>query len=357
MSRFWSPVVGTLSPYVPGEQPKLQNLVKLNTNEHPYGPSPKVLEAIRAASDDTLKLYPDPSSDQLRQAIAATVGVQASQVFVGNGSDEVLAHAFLALLKHDKPLRFPDITYSFYPVYCGLYGIQYETVPLAADFSINVDDYLPGASGQAGAIIFPNPNAPTGRALSLADVERIVAANPDAVVVVDEAYVDFGGESAVSLVARYDNLLVVQTLSKSRSLAGLRVGFAVGSAELIDGLERVKNSFNSYPIDRLASAGAVAALEDTEYFEQTRQAVIETRSRMTAGLEALGFEVLPSAANFVFARHPLKDAAGLAADLRERSIIVRHFRHARIDQFLRITVGTDEQVNLLLKALAEVLQT
>lgn len=357
MSRFWSPVVGTLSPYVPGEQPKLQNLVKLNTNEHPYGPSPKVLEAIRAASDDTLKLYPDPSSDQLRQAIAATVGVQASQVFVGNGSDEVLAHAFLALLKHDKPLRFPDITYSFYPVYCGLYGIQYETVPLAADFSINVDDYLPGANGAAGAIIFPNPNAPTGRALSLADVERIVAANPDAVVVVDEAYVDFGGESAVGLVARYDNLLVVQTLSKSRSLAGLRVGFAVGSAELIDGLERVKNSFNSYPIDRLASAGAVAALEDTEYFEQTRQAVIETRSRMTAGLEALGFEVLPSAANFVFARHPLKDAAGLAAALRERSIIVRHFRHARIDQFLRITVGTDEQVNLLLKALAEVLQT
>ena len=357
MSRFWSPVVGTLSPYVPGEQPKLQNLVKLNTNEHPYGPSPKVIEAIRAASDDTLKLYPDPSSDQLRQAIAATVGVQANQVFVGNGSDEVLAHAFLALLKHDKPLRFPDITYSFYPVYCGLYGIEYETVPLAADFSINVDDYLPGANGQAGAIIFPNPNAPTGRALSLADVERIVAANLDAVVVVDEAYVDFGGESAVGLVARYDNLLVVQTLSKSRSLAGLRVGFAVGSAELIDGLERVKNSFNSYPIDRLASAGAVAALEDTEYFEQTRQAVIETRSRMTAGLEALGFEVLPSAANFVFARHPLKDAAGLAADLRERSIIVRHFRHARIDQFLRITVGTDEQVNLLLKALAEVLRT
>ena len=357
MSRFWSPVVGTLSPYVPGEQPKLQNLVKLNTNEHPYGPSPKVIEAIRAASDDTLKLYPDPSSDQLRQAIATAVGVQANQVFVGNGSDEVLAHAFLALLKHDKPLRFPDITYSFYPVYCGLYGIQYETVPLAADFSINVDDYLPDANGQAGAIIFPNPNAPTGRALSLADVEHIVAANPDAVVVVDEAYVDFGGESAVGLVARYDNLLVVQTLSKSRSLAGLRVGFAVGSPELIDGLERVKNSFNSYPIDRLASAGAVAALEDTEYFEQTRQAVIETRSRMTAGLEALGFEVLPSAANFVFARHPLKDAAGLAADLRERSIIVRHFRHARIDQFLRITVGTDEQVNLLLKALAEVLQT
>lgn len=356
MSRFWSPVVGTLSPYVPGEQPKLQNLIKLNTNEHPYGPSPKVLDAIRAACDDTLKLYPDPSSDRLRQTIASTMGVQPGQVFVGNGSDEVLAHVFLALLKHERPLRFPDITYSFYPVYCGLYGIEYETVPLTADFRINVEDYLPRAGAQAGAIIFPNPNAPTGRALSLAEVERIVAGNPDAVVVVDEAYVDFGGESAVGLVARYDNLLVVQTLSKSRSLAGLRIGFAVGSAELIDGLDRVKNSFNSYPIDRLASAGAVAALEDTEYFEKTRQAVIKTRSRMTAGLASLGFEVLPSAANFVFARHPSKDASGLAAALRERSIIVRHFRHARIDQFLRITVGTDEQVDLLLKGLAEVLQ-
>ncbi|WP_025135223.1 histidinol-phosphate transaminase [Achromobacter sp. DH1f] len=354
MSRFWSPVVGTLSPYVPGEQPKLQNLVKLNTNEHPYGPSPKVLEAIRAASDDTLKLYPDPSSDRLRQAIATTVGVEPSRVFVGNGSDEVLAHAFLALLKHERPLRFPDISYSFYPVYCGLYGIAYETLPLTDDFRIDVEDYLPARHGQAGAIIFPNPNAPTGRALTVAEIERIVAGNPDAVVVVDEAYVDFGAESVIALTTRYDNLLVVQTLSKSRSLAGLRVGFAVGSPELIDGLERVKNSFNSYPVDRLASAGAVAALEDTEYFEQTRQAVIQTRARMAAGLASLGFEVLPSSANFVFARHASRDAAELAAGLRARSIIVRHFRQPRIDQFLRITVGTDEQCELLLKALAEV---
>lgn len=356
MSRFWSPVVGTLSPYVPGEQPKLQNLVKLNTNEHPYGPSPKVLDAIRAACDDTLKLYPDPSSDRLREAIASAVGAQPQQVFVGNGSDEVLAHAFLALLKHDRPLRFPDITYSFYPVYCGLYGIDFETMPLTADFRIDVEDYLPARHGPAGAIIFPNPNAPTGRALSAAEVERIVAGNPDTVVVVDEAYVDFGAESVIPLVSRYDNLLVVQTLSKSRSLAGLRVGFAVGSAALIDGLERVKNSFNSYPIDRLASAGAVAALEDTEYFEQTRNAVIETRSRMTAGLESLGFEVLPSAANFVFACHRAKDAAMLAAALREKNIIVRHFRHARIDQFLRITVGTEAQCDLLLQALEKILQ-
>lgn len=354
MSRFWSPVVGTLSPYVPGEQPKLQNLIKLNTNEHPYGPSPRALEAIRVASDDTLKLYPDPSSDRLRQAVATAVGVEPARVFVGNGSDEVLAHAFLALLKHERPLRFPDITYSFYPVYCGLYGIAYETQPLTDDFRIDVDDYLPGRHGQAGAIIFPNPNAPTGRALPAAEIERIVAANPDIVVVVDEAYVDFGADSVIPLTARYDNLLVVQTLSKSRSLAGLRVGFAVGSPELIDGLERVKNSFNSYPVDRLASAGAVAALEDTEYFEQTRQAVIQTRTRMTAGLASLGFEVLPSSANFVFARHASRDAAELAAGLRARSIIVRHFRQPRIDQFLRITVGTDEQCELLLKALAEV---
>lgn len=355
MSRFWSPVVGTLSPYVPGEQPKLQNLVKLNTNEHPFGPSPKVLAAIRSACDDTLKLYPDPGSDRLRQTIANEFGVQTDQVFIGNGSDEVLAHAFLALLKHDRPLKFPDITYSFYPVYCGLYEIAFQTVPLTHDFRIHVEDYLPGHGESAGGIIFPNPNAPTGCALSAAEVERIVAGNPDIVVVVDEAYVDFGAQSVVSLTARYDNLLVVQTLSKSRSLAGLRVGFAVGSRVLIEAMERVKNSFNSYPVDRLAQEGAIAAIEDTEYFEKTRAAVIATRESMNVELRALGFEVLPSAANFVFARHPEHDAEKLTAALRERSIIVRHFRHERINQFLRITVGTDEQCGLLLNALADII--
>jgi len=351
MSRYWSPVVGTLSPYVPGEQPKLQDLVKLNTNEHPLGPSPKVLQAIRAACDDNLKLYPDPGSERLRQAVAANVGVQPDQVFVGNGSDEVLAHAFQALLKHDGPLLFPDITYSFYPVYCGLYQIAYQAVPLTEDFCIDVQDYLPSAGRQAGGIIFPNPNAPTGRALPLADIERVVAANPDIVVVIDEAYVDFGAESAAGLVSRYDNLLVVHTLSKSRSLAGLRVGFAIGSRVLIEALERVKNSFNSYPIDRLAEAGAVAALEDTAYFERSRQAVMATRASLAARLEGLGFQVLPSAANFVFARHPGHDGAALAAALRERSIIVRHFKHPRIDQFLRITVGTEAQCTRLTDAL------
>lgn len=257
MSRFWSAVVHGLTPYVPGEQPKLDNLVKLNTNEHPYGPSPKALEAIRAVTGDALRLYPDPNADALKAALAQRHGLQPSQIFVGNGSDEVLAHAFMALLKHDQALWFPDITYSFYPVYCGLYGVVHRKIPLTDTFEINVDDYLPHGDERAGAIIFPNPNAPTGRLLTLAEVERIVAGNPDAVVLLDEAYVDFGGESAIALVNRYPNLLVVHTFSKSRSLAGLRVGFAAGHPDLIEALERVKNSFNSYPLDRLAIAGAM----------------------------------------------------------------------------------------------------
>lgn len=357
MSRFWSTVVGELSPYVPGEQPKLQDLVKLNTNEHPLGPSPKAIQAMQAACNDDLKLYPDPSSERLRSAIAAHCQVQPEQVFVGNGSDEILAHTFQGLLKHDGPLLFPDITYSFYPVYCGLYRITYQAVPLSDDFGINVQDYLPTAGRQAGGIIFPNPNAPTGRALPLSDIERIVAANPDIVVVIDEAYVDFGAESATSLVQRYDNLLVIQTLSKSRSLAGLRVGFAIGSRVLIEALERVKNSFNSYPIDRIAEAGAVAAIEDSAYFEHACQVVVQTRTVLVEELQALGFEVLPSSANFVFARHPEHDGAQLATALRDRSIIVRHFKQPRIDQFLRITVGTESQCARLIDALKVVLTT
>ena len=354
MSRFWSAVVHGLTPYVPGEQPKLPNLIKLNTNENPYPPSPKAVAAMAAqmGSDGAhLKLYPDPNSDLLKQAVARRYGLTAHQVFVGNGSDEVLAHAFLALLKHDRPILYPDITYSFYPVYCGLYGIAYETVPLTEDFTLRVEDYL----RPNGGIIFPNPNAPTGRALALGDVERIVAGNPDSVVVVDEAYVDFGGETAIPLIAKYPNLLVVHTLSKSRSLAGLRVGYAVGSAELIEALERVKNSFNSYPLDRQAIVGAAAAIEDEAWFEQTRQAVMATRERLTADLTNLGFQVLPSAANFIFARHPARDAGELAKALRERSIIVRHFKQPRIDQFLRITVGTDAECQALTTALAEIL--
>jgi histidinol-phosphate aminotransferase len=356
MSRYWSAVVHGLTPYVPGEQPRLANLVKLNTNEHPYGPSPRALEAIRAETSDALRLYPDPRAERLKTAIAQRCGVDTREVFVGNGSDEVLAHTFMALLKHGRPLRFPDISYSFYPVYCGLYGISFETVPLDEDLAIRPADYLATGERAAGGIVFPNPNAPTGRLLSLADIERIVAGNPQCAVVIDEAYVDFGGESAIPLVRRYPNLLVVQTLSKSRSLAGLRVGFAIGQPDLIDALDRVKDSFNSYPLDRLAIAGAVAAIEDEEHFERSRAAVMHTRAQLSADLASLGFEVLPSAANFVFARHPGRDAGELAAALRQRAIIVRHFRQPRIEQFLRITVGTDEQCALLAGALREILQ-
>ena len=351
MSRFWSDVVKGLTPYVPGEQPKLANLVKLNTNENPYGPSPRALEAIRTATGESLKLYPDPNAEQLKTAIGKYYAVEARNVFVGNGSDEVLAHIFLALLKHSRPILFPDISYSFYPVYCGLYQVGFETIPLADDFSIRLDDY----AKPNGGIIFPNPNAPTGCLVALADIERLLQTNPDSVVVIDEAYVDFGGETAIPLVARYPNLLVVQTLSKSRSLAGLRVGFAVGHVDLIEALERVKNSFNSYPLDRLAIAGAVAAFEDREYFEQTCKAVIATREKLVGELKALGFEVLPSAANFIFVRHPQHDAQESALALRRRSIIVRHFKLPRIEQFLRITVGTDEQCGALVAALKEIL--
>lgn len=347
MSKFWSPFVKELVPYVPGEQPKLAKLVKLNTNENPYGPSPKVIAAIQAELNDTLRLYPDPNADRLKQTIAEYHGVKASRVFVGNGSDEVLAHAFHALFQHGKPLLFPDVTYSFYPVYCGLYGIESEVLPLDEQFQIRVEDY----ARPNGGIIFPNPNAPTGCLLPLDAIERLLQASPDSVVLVDEAYVDFGGETAISLVNRYPNLLVAQTLSKSRSLAGLRVGFAVGHEDLIEALERVKNSFNSYPLDRLALTGAVASFEDQAYFEQTCNAVIHSREKLVAELKTLGFDVLPSAANFIFARHPQRDGAELAAALREEGVIVRHFKQQRINQFLRISIGTDEQNQALLDAL------
>ena len=355
MSRFWSKVVTGLTPYVPGEQPKLANLIKLNTNENPYPPSPRVLAAIQAELGDDgarLRLYPDPNADLLKAAIGQAHAISPSQIFIGNGSDEVLAHVFMALLKHAAPILFPDITYSFYPVYCGLYDVDYRTVPLAEDFTLNPADYCGRPNG---GIIFPNPNAPTGCLLGLAAIEQILQANPDSVVVVDEAYVDFGGASAIPLINRYDNLLVVHTLSKSRSLAGLRVGFAAGHPALIEALERVKNSFNSYPLDRLAIVGAVAAMEDRAHFETTRQAVIASRDTLTAALTQLGFDVLPSAANFIFARHPQHDAAQLAQGLREQQIIVRHFKLPRIDQFLRITVGTDAECLALTDALRQIL--
>jgi len=346
MTRFWSPIVHTLSPYIPGEQPKQDGIVKLNTNENPYAPSPRVTAAIAAASE-RLRLYPDPGATRLREVIAKRHGVAAEEVFVGNGSDEVLAHTFQALLKHDAPLLFPDITYSFYPVYAGLYGIRYEEVPLDAAMRIEIADYQRPCS----AILLPNPNAPTGIALTRAEIAALLAKHPDQLVVIDEAYIDFGGESAVPLVARHDNLLVVQTMSKSRALAGLRVGFAIGQRPLIEALERVKDSFNSYPLGCLAQAGAIAAIEDEAWFAETRARIMKSREALVASLGGLGFEVLPSAANFVFARHPRHRGADLFARLRERGVLVRHFRKPRIEDFLRITIGTDEQCGRLIEVL------
>ena len=352
MSQYWSDIVHKLTPYVPGEQPKLDNLVKLNTNENPYGPSPKVIEALKLEAADSLRLYPDPNSDALKAAIAHTYHLKPNQVFVGNGSDEVLAHVFNALLKHDKPLLFPDITYSFYPVYCGLYGIEYKTIPLAENFTINIDDY----NQPNGGIIFPNPNAPTGIPLALAEIENILKKNQNSVVVIDEAYVDFGTQSAVGLIDTYPNLLVTHTLSKARSLAGLRVGYALGHSDLIEALIRVKDSFNSYPVDRFASAGAIAAMQDVAYFEKTCRQVISTRESLVAALCQLNFEVLPSGANFIFARHKTKDGAQLAAELREKSIIVRHFKNpSRIAPYLRITIGTEAQSQKLIETLTQLL--
>ncbi|MBU3725810.1 MAG: histidinol-phosphate transaminase [Burkholderiaceae bacterium] len=360
MSEFWSKVVRGLSPYTPGEQPKIDGLIKLNTNENPYPPSAKAYSAIQAISADSLRLYPDPESTDLCRAIGTACGVPADHVFVGNGSDEVLAFVFQGLLasrptvmgQHDGPLVFPDITYSFYPTYCGLYGVDYQLVPLESDFSLDLNR-IPES---ARAVIFPNPNAPTGRGLARDAIEAFATARPNRLVVVDEAYVDFGAESCVPLTLHHKNILVTQSFSKSRALAGLRVGFAIGHPELLDALNRIKNSFNSYPIDRLAAAGAAASILDTEWFEANRGKVMKSRATLVAGLEALGFEVVPSQANFVFTRHPKVEGAMLAQQLRERKILVRHFAKPRIDQYLRITVGTDAQVAALIEALGDIVR-
>lgn len=350
MSRFWSEMIKILEPYVPGEQTQMEKIVKLNTNENPYGPSPKAIEAITAATNSDLRKYPDPNGIQFLQAVANYYGINEKQVFVGNGSDEVLAHIFAAFFVGKAPILFPDVTYSFYPVYAKLYGVSFRAIPLDAKYKINVADY----TGDNGGIIFPNPNAPTGIFLDVSHIEQLLAANPDSVVVIDEAYVDFGAQSCVSLLKKYPNLLVVQTLSKSRCLAGLRVGFAMGSAELIEGLRRVKDSFNSYPVDRLALAGAVASLSDDKYFKETTEQIVYNRKMLSQGLQKLGFSVLDSKANFVFATHK-KDAIWIQEQLRERTILVRHFATPRTEQYLRITVGTYKEMKILLAAMEEIL--
>ncbi|TAL77035.1 MAG: histidinol-phosphate transaminase [Burkholderiaceae bacterium] len=357
MSRFWSDRIADLAPYTPGEQPKVNGLLKLNTNENPYGPSPRVIEAIGAQADDRLRLYPDPESRALRESIARQHGVEPSQVFVGNGSDEVLAHVFRALFLHGtRPLLMPDITYSFYSTFCQLYQVPYEIIPLADDFSLSISDYTTARAVAPAGIIFANPNAPTGMSVSVADIEAIAAAHPDTPVVVDEAYVNFGCESAIAALGRHENLVVIHTFSKSRSLAGMRVGFAVAGAAIIEGLVRVKDSFNSYPLDRLAQAAAQAAVEDVDYFRSTCDRIVRTRAHLVQQLGSLGMQVLPSQANFVFARYPGVAGASLFASLRQRHILVRHFAQPRIHDFLRITVGTESDCERLCNGLTEILR-
>ncbi len=355
MSRFWSDHIHALEPYVPGEQPQ-QKMLKLNTNEHAYGPSPKVHEAIAAKNNANLRLYPSADSAELQHAIAELHQVRPQQVFLGNGSDEVLAHLFNTLFLRDgRPLLMPDISYSFYKTYCAYFKIPHEIQPLAEDFTLCVKDYSQSRAVPPAGIIFANPNAPTGVALPLESIEIIAQANPDSAVVVDEAYVDFGADSAVTLLNRYHNIVVVRTLSKSYALAGMRVGYAVASADIVAGLQRVKDSFNSYPLDSLAQAAALAAVQDRAYFDEKCLAIISSRDKLTKDLQALGFNVLPSKTNFVFATHPQHEAESLQQQLREHHILVRHFKQKRIEQFLRITVGTPEQCDTLIEAVRKIL--
>ncbi|WP_239614557.1 histidinol-phosphate transaminase [Cohnella mopanensis] len=350
MSKYWNELTASLVPYVPGEQPKDQRYIKLNTNENPYPPSPKVIAAIKDATNADLRLYPDPNCDQLRDTLADYYRLSKEQIFVGNGSDEILAFAFQAFFSPNKAILFPDITYTFYPVYANLYGLRYETIPTDDEFNIDARRFcIPN-----GGIIIPNPNAPTARFMMTEQLKIILDANPDQVVLVDEAYIDFGGDTVATWVTEYPNLLVVQTLSKSRSLAGLRVGMAFGHPDLIEGLNRVKNSFNSYTIDRLALAGAVAAIEDRAYFDETNRKVESTIQWTSEALKSIGFRVIESKANFVFISHPLVTAQEIFHTLKGRGILVRHFNKPRIDQYLRVSIGTDDEMDTFISALKDI---
>lgn len=345
----WKDYLRDVEPYVAGEQPKMVNLIKLNTNENPYGPSPKVESALKLLESEKLRLYPDADASGLKKALADLHHLKPEQIFIGNGSDEVLALSFLTFFNSEKPLLFPDITYSFYPVYTRLFDIPYKSIPLNDQFEIVLEDY----KQENGGIIFPNPNAPTGILVGVDFIEEMLQANPNSMVIIDEAYIDFGGESCVPLLERYDNLLIIQTFSKSRSLAGLRIGAAYGNSEAILALQNVKNSFNSYPVDYIAQHLATASVLDHEDMQLKAEKVMAARAYTMKELRQLGFEVLESKTNFVFARHPQLEAEKLLADLRAAGIIVRHFNQPRIDQFLRISIGTMTQMEELIKFLKE----
>lgn len=353
MNKYWSRLVQGLDPYVPGEQPKDKKYIKLNTNENPYGPSPRVLEAIRRGVDDSLRLYPDPTCDMLLDAAADSYGVKKDQIFAGNGSDEVLAFSFMAFFDPGRTIVFPNITYSFYPVYASLFKLDYIATPLDSEFNIPSKKLM----CSSGGIIIANPNAPTGRALPLSTIRTVLEGNQDTVVIVDEAYIDYGGESAVGLIDEYPNLLVIHTFSKSRSLAGMRIGFAFGNKELINALNNIKNSFNSYTLDRLAIIAGTEALRDAAYYEEITKRIINTREHFTRELQSRGFEVTESAANFVFASHVTVSAEKLFKGLRDRGILVRYFKKPIIDNHLRISIGTDTEMAAVINALDQILNT
>ncbi|WP_339044969.1 histidinol-phosphate transaminase [Candidatus Zinderia endosymbiont of Aphrophora alni] len=347
MNKFWSPIINNLIPYKPGEQPRIKNLIKLNTNENPFGPSIKVINAMLRTINNNLKLYPDPESFSLKKAISKMYKIKISEIFIGNGSDEVLAHSFKAFFKKKLPILFPDITYEFYLTYSKLYNINYILIPLQTNFTININDYLK-YKNKIGGIIFANPNAPTGCLLSLKKIKTILNNNLNIVIIIDEAYIDFGGKSAISLIKKYDNLLIIQTFSKSRSLAGLRIGFAIGNSNLILALEKIKNSFNSYPISKIGIAGATASIKDEKYFNKTRLKIIFNREKLKKELIKLNFEILPSMANFIFIRHFKYNSYELFNLLKKNKILIRHFPKNRINNFLRITIGNSFSCNFLI---------
>jgi histidinol-phosphate aminotransferase len=351
MKKYWSKLARGLVPYVPGEQPQDKRYIKLNTNENPYGPSPKVLEAIKQAVDDKLRLYPDPSCSMLVDAASESYGVNRDHIFAGNGSDEVLAFAFMAFFDPGRTIVFPNITYSFYPVYAKLFKLDYVTTPLDCEFNIPSEQLMESSGG----IILANPNAPTGKALTLSAIRRVLDGNPQSVVIVDEAYIDYGGESAIDLINEYPNLLVIHTFSKSRALAGMRIGFAFGDIGLIQALESVKNSFNSYTLDRLAIVAGTAALQDPEYYRGTLEKVLETRERFVYELEKRDFIVTESSANFVFTSHKVISGEEIFKGLREAGILVRHFKQPLIENHLRISIGTDGEMNAVIRALERII--
>ena len=351
MSRFFSSNFASLTPYTPGEQPKERQFVKLNTNESPFPPAPGVATAV-AEQAGKLQLYSDPEISTLRAKLAQTYGVSPNQVICVNGSDEVLNFAFMAFADEARPLAVPDLTYGFYTVFAQLNRIPYVEIPLKEDFTIRVDDYV----NLNKTIVIANPNAPTGRYLPLSEIERIVASNPNNVVIIDEAYIDFGGESAIALVPKYDNLLVTQTFSKSRSMAGARLGFGIGNEKLIADLNTIRYSTNPYNVNRMTEFAGVAALDDPEYFSRNCETIMENRAWTTVALQNLGFEVLPSLANFVFAKSDKIDGEALYRKLKDRGILVRHFTKERIKDFNRITIGTLDQMKTLVRAIEDILQ-